>query len=100
MHYLSTCSGCGKTYPADLESCPHCGNWIDQQPAALDVRDWGYDIETYPNAFTATFIHAHTGTEIQFEISDRCNDYERLVKFLYGLKDTGARGVGFNVLVS
>lgn len=98
MHYLSTCSGCSKTYPADLESCPHCGNWIDPQPAALDVRDWGWDLETYPNAFTATFIHAHTGTEIQFEISDRCNDYERLVAFLYGLKDTGARGVGFNNL--
>ena len=98
MHYLSTCSGCSKTYPSDLESCPHCGNWIDPQPAALDVRDWGYDIETYPNVFTATFIHAHTGTEIQFEISDRRNDYEPLVKFLYGLKDTGARGVGFNNL--
>ena len=98
MHYLSACSGCCKTYPADLESCPHCGNWIDPQPAALDVRDWGYDIETYPNAFTATFIHAHTGTEIQFEISDRRNDYERLVAFLYGLKDTGARGIGFNNL--
>lgn len=98
MHYLSTCSGCSKTYPADLESCPHCGNWVDPQPAALDVRDWGYDIECYPNAFTATFIHAHTGTEVQFEISDRRNDYEPLVKFLYGLKDTGARGVGFNNL--
>ena len=46
MHYLSTCSGCSKTYPADLESCPHCGNWIDPQPAALDVRDWGWDLET------------------------------------------------------
>lgn len=98
MHYLSTCSGCSKTYPADLESCPHCGNWIDPQPAALDVRDWGYDIECYPNVFTATFIHAHTGTELQFETSDRRNDYERLVAFLYGLKDTGARGVGFNNL--
>ncbi|MGL4250609.1 MAG: hypothetical protein ACRCR1_08215, partial [Aeromonas sp.] len=101
-HYLSQCdtvTGCGKTYPSDLSKCPHCG--IDQafsSPAPLDQRDWGWDIETYPNCFTATWIHAATGLTVVHEISDRRNDWTQLVEFVNGLGRSGARGVGFNNL--
>ncbi|MGL5280139.1 MAG: hypothetical protein ACRC8W_00015, partial [Plesiomonas shigelloides] len=101
-HYLSQCdtvTGCGKTYPSDLSKCPHCG--IDQafsSPAPLDQRDWGWDLETYPNCFTATWIHAATGLTVVHEISDRRNDWTQLVEFVNGLGRSGARGVGFNNL--
>lgn len=99
-HYLSQCdltAGCGKTYPADLTNCPHCGAMSALSlPAPLDPRDWGYDLETYPNIFTATFTHAHTGMTFVYEISDRKNDHHALCDFVYGLGKTGARGVGFN----
>ena len=100
MAYLVKCdelAGCGKTYPADLLSCPHCGAMFALSgPAPLNPREWGYDIETYPNAFTATFIHIHTGHCVQFEISSRRNQLQEITQFLYGLRDTKARGVGFN----
>lgn len=101
-HFLSQCdpmAGCGKTYPADLHNCPHCGaDAAFSTPAPLDVRDWGYDEETYPNIYTCYFIHAATGMEIVFEISDRKNEREQLVEFCLNLGRTGARGVGFNNL--
>lgn len=101
-HYLSQCdtvTGCGKTYPSDLSKCPNCG--IDQafsSPAPLDQRDWGWDLETYPNVFTATWVHAATGLTVVHEISDRRNDWTQLVEFVNGLGRSGARGVGFNNL--
>lgn len=97
-HFLSNCNQCGKHYPADLPACPKCGNWVDISPAPLDPRDWGYDIETYPNAFTATWTHASTGLTIVHEISDRRNDWSACVEFMHGLGRSGARGVGFNNL--
>lgn len=97
-HFLSHCNQCDKNYPADLPKCPKCGNWVDISPAPLDPRDWGYDIETYPNAFTATWIHAATGLTIVHEISDRRNDWSACVEFMYNLGRSGARGVGFNNL--
>ena len=97
-HFLSNCNQCGKHYPADLPKCPKCGNWVDISPAPLDPRDWGYDVETFPNAFTCTWIHAATGMVVVHEISDRRNDWEALVQFVYNLGRSGARGVGFNNL--
>jgi len=100
MRFLSQCdpiNGCDRTYPSDLEDCPHCGTSHAFSIAApLDVRDWGYDLETFPNCFTATFIHAATGMEQVFEISDRVQDNVRFIEFIYGLGRGGARGVGFN----
>lgn len=101
-HYLSRCdemAGCGRTYPADLHKCPHCGaDAAFSSPAPLDPRDWGYDIETYPNIFTACFIHAATGMELMYEISDRVNQQQQLIDFMFNLGRSGARGVGFNNL--
>jgi rRNA maturation protein Nop10 len=99
-HLLSQCdplAGCGKTYPADLNECPHCGaDAAFSKPAPLDPRDWGYDIETFPNIFSVVFIHALTGITKIFEISDRRNDWFELVEFMQQLGSSGARGVGFN----
>lgn len=101
-HALSKCddiAGCGTTYPADLPKCPKCGLMSSMSsPAPLDPRDWIFDIETYPNAFTATWIHAATGLTIVHEISDRRNDWSACVEFMYNLGRSGARGVGFNNL--
>jgi len=100
--YLSQCDslhGCGKTFPSDLGKCPHCGNPQEfSNPAPLDVRDWGYDIETYPNIITATWIHAETGLCIAHEISARRDDGAALIEFMHSLGRSGARGVGFNNL--
>lgn len=102
MNYLSQCdpiSGCGKNYPADLNNCPHCGaDHAFSLPAVLDPRDWGLDIETYRNCFTACFIHAATGMELMFEISDRVNQQQQLIDFVFNLGRSKARGVGFNNL--
>lgn len=97
-HFLSHCNQCDKDFPADLPKCPKCGNWVDISPAPLDPRDWIFDIETYPNCFTATWIHAATGLTIVHEISDRRNDWSVCVEFMYNLGRSGARGVGFNNL--
>lgn len=99
MHYLSKCEDatCGKTYPADLHNCPHCGaDSAFSSIAPLDPKWWPYDIETYPNIFTATFIHAATGMELVYEISDRKNQQQEMVDFMFNLGKSGAWGVGFN----
>ena len=101
MHYLSKCEDatCGKTYPADLRNCPHCGaDSAFSSVAPLDHRDWGWDIETYPNIFTASFIHAATGMKLVFEISDRKNEQPQLIEFVFNLGRSKARGIGFNNL--
>jgi len=96
---LSQCddTGCGKTYPGDLDKCPHCGaSAAFSKPAPVDPRDWGWDIETFPNICTFLFTHAETGQERLFEISDRRNDWEGLRDFIRFLHDSRARGIGFN----
>jgi len=102
MRLLSRCepiNGCGKTYPADLDKCPHCGTPEAFSVAApLNPRDWGWDEETYPNCYTCTFTHASTGLEVVFEISDRRNQAPELIEFALGLGRSGARGIGFNNL--
>lgn len=101
-HYLSRCdemSGCGTIYPADLHKCPECGaDAAFSSPAPLDPRDWGLDIETYRNCFIACFIHAATGMELMYEISDRVNQQQQLIEFMFNLGRSKARGVGFNNL--
>src|SRR6185503_19447076 len=79
--------------------CPHCGaDSAFSSPASLDSRDWGYDEETFPNIFTCCFIHAATGMELMYEISDRRNDWQALVDMVHNLGRSGARGIGFNNL--
>lgn len=101
MHYLSKCEDetCGKTYPADLHNCPHCGaDSAFSSIAQVDPCVWGYDLETYPNIFTASFIHAATGMELVYEISDRKNEQADLIQMVYNLGRSKAQGVGFNNL--
>lgn len=102
MNYLSQCdpmAGCGKTYPADMNKCPECGaDAAFSIPAPVDVRDWGYDEESYPNIFTACFIHAATDMCLLFEISDRKNEQAQLIDFVFNLGRSKARGIGFNNL--
>ena len=94
--YLSLCD-CWKTYPGDMDNCPHCGEpeWASSV-APINPRDYAYDEETYPNAFTARFIHIATDTRWKFEISHRRNDLPQLTDFVWQLKAANARGVGYN----
>lgn len=65
-------------------------------PPNPPVTYWAYDIETYPNLFSVVAIHADTGEERVFEMSDRRNDARALYDFIYWLRDTKAVMVGFN----
>lgn len=97
--FLSICDDvtCGKTYPGDLPACSHCGaSAAFSKPAPAESRDWGYDLETYPNIFTALFIHAGTMQEYLFEISDRRNDYKGLIQFLLWMRNNNQRAIGYN----
>lgn len=62
----------------------------------MSPNDYIYDIETYPNVWTCTFIRPSTDETIVFEISDRRNDYESFVQFILHLKRYNCRMVGFN----
>lgn len=62
------------------------------------MRDYVYDIETYPNVFTLAIEHAEAPLRWSFEISEWRNDSREIVQFMRDLKDRGARMVGFNNL--
>ena len=90
-------SGCGKFYPVGTEYCPYCKASVAfSEFVPYNPLDWTYDLETYPNIFTADFKHLATGTRLLFEISDRKNEINELYSFLYSLSNTGCRLVGFN----
>lgn len=100
MIYLLACDtigGCSKEYPGNLTHCPFCGcDSAFSHPAPINPLDYVYDIETYPNAFTCTFIHLATDQRWRFEISFRVNHMTEFVNFCMWLKSIGARGVGYN----
>lgn len=58
--------------------------------------DFIYDLESYPNVFTMTIIHASGKHLRQYEISDRRNDTDDLTKCLRYLVKEKKRMVGFN----
>ncbi len=90
-------SGCGKKYKVGLDCCPYCG--CSEQFSTFtpyDTRDWIYDIETYPNVFTASFKHVATGKRWKFEISGRTNQLSELITFLVWCEQNDTRHVGFN----
>ena len=60
------------------------------------INDWVYDLETYPNVFTAAFEHVDAGVKLSFEISSWRNDSTSLMEFLNYLRNTDARLAGFN----
>ena len=57
---------------------------------------WVFDLETYPNVFTAAFEHAEYPLRVSFEVSQYCNDGPELLRFLFWLKTDGTKLVGFN----
>lgn len=59
-------------------------------------QDVAFDIECYPNVFTAYFIHVASGREWCYEISDRRNMSSELHEFLRMCQAEGCRLVGFN----
>lgn len=60
------------------------------------ISDWVYDLETYPNVFTAAFEHVGAGYKLSFEISSWRDDSLELKQFLHWLRDNGSRLIGFN----
>ena len=62
------------------------------------MRDFIFDIETYPNIFTLAVEHADAPLRWAFEISDWRDDSRQIIEFLMHLKDTDSRMVGFNSL--
>lgn len=52
-----------------------------------------YDLETYPNFFLASFKCLKTGKFYEFEISERINEQQQLLKFL---RQRGLKLIGFN----
>jgi hypothetical protein len=58
--------------------------------------NWVYDLETYPNVFTATFMQCDTGLVRVFEISDWRNDLWQLIEFCRWLQEQCVRLIGFN----
>lgn len=60
------------------------------------MMDYIYDIETFPNCFTCTFIRADDEELWVFELSDRKDQSASLLSFFKALQNTDARLVGFN----
>lgn len=58
--------------------------------------DWGYDLETFKHVFMAEFTHIASGHRYVFEVSRRRNDSVAFIQFIHQLRDSGARGFGFN----
>lgn len=90
-------NGCGTFYAQQLNECPQCGaSELFSELVAFNALDWVYDLETYPNVFTASFKHMLTGERAFFEVSERCDQLPDLVAFLGALKEVGSRLIGFN----
>lgn len=58
--------------------------------------DYTYDLESYPNVFTAVIRYTGNGMTWAFEVSDRVNQSRHLLHFLARLRQGPARMVGFN----
>lgn len=58
--------------------------------------DYIYDLEVYPNFFSAAFEHAASDRTWYFELSAERNDINEFVEFIYQLRNLNARMVGFN----
>ncbi len=60
------------------------------------MADFIYDLETYPNCFTAIFLHPITLDTHVFEVSEYKDDSYHLAEFLSDCQTHGHRLVGFN----
>ena len=66
--------------------------------ATLDTSDVIYDIECYPNIFTVVIYLPRKDRYLTYEISERKNDMERLMKALKQIRNEKRRMVGYNNL--
>lgn len=64
--------------------------------AFTDPKYFIYDLETYPNIFTAAFRCVSTGEKKMFEISTRRNDLNDLLEYLKWSEVNNIEHVGFN----
>ena len=62
------------------------------------MRDYIYDIETYPNVFLLAIEHCEFPMKWCYEISDYRNDSQQIIELIRALKERDARMVGFNNL--
>ena len=63
----------------------------------IQHNDFAYDKESYPNVFSAVFIHARSGTKWVFEVSDRKNQSRQYLAFLRAMSAGWLnRQIGFN----
>jgi len=59
-------------------------------------NDFPYDLESYPNVFSAVIVHAASGTEWIFEVSDRVNQSRQFLNFVRSMaQHPGNRMVGY-----
>ena len=59
-------------------------------------NDFPYDLESYPNVFSAVIVHAASGTEWVFEVSDRVNQSRQFLNFVRSMaQHPGNRMVGY-----
>ena len=71
---------------------------IQKEVVDFERTDFIYDLETFPNVFTACFVYANGNGMRVFEISNRKNEVNELIAFLRKVKTGGYRLVGFNNL--
>lgn len=62
------------------------------------IKDWTYDLETYPNAFTMSIISTDGKIERKFEISEFVDEIEGFYRCLDYLMNNKCRMFGFNNL--
>lgn len=103
MSYLLKCDpdtgGCDTSFPGDLPACPKCGceAWLCVDDSInIDPFHYTMDIETYPNAFTCVTTHVASGQQWVHEISDRRDDRQSFIEFVYQLGSFGASMIGYN----
>lgn len=63
-----------------------------------DRTEFVYDLETYPNVFTATFLRTSDKAYWQFEVSEFNDELPQLLEFLQWCRSAQVRYVGFNNL--
>lgn len=62
------------------------------------VKDYCYDVETYPNVFTMCIQHVDAELSLMFQIGLGKNDRDEIVSLLAKMKTLNTRMVGFNNL--
>ena len=91
-------NGCGNFYKdATATACNSCGvSDAFSEFTPHNPLDWVYDLECYPNIFTASFKHPNTGVRAFFEVSERRDDLKELLLFLGLLCQSDCRLIGYN----